>query len=100
MVVTVLPPAVAGGPQVAATEALARKLGCQFRVAYSDDKARAIIEAAHNYGSEHVVIGEPARKDGFRELFTPSLVERVIDNLPDSDIHVIARVALDEPAHA
>jgi two-component system, OmpR family, sensor histidine kinase KdpD len=100
VVVTVLPPDVTRGPNVAAAEALAKSLGCQFHVAYSDDKARAIIEAAHNYGSEHVVIGEPARKDGFRELFTPSLVERVIDNLPDSDIHVIARVGLHEPAHS
>ena len=100
VVLTVLPPSVARGPHVAETEALARKLGCQFHVVHSDDKAHAIIEAALHYGAEHVVLGEPAHKDGFRELFTPSLVERVIDNLPDSDIHVIARVGLDEPAYA
>ena len=99
-VLTVLPPGVARGTAVAETETLARKLGCQFHVAHSDDKARAIIEAAVQYGAEHVVLGEPAHKDGLRELFTPSLVERVIENLPDSDIHVIARVGLDEPAHA
>ena len=100
IVVTVLPPAVAGGPQVAATEALAVRLGCNFHVIQSADKAGAIIAAARQYGAEHVVLGEPAHKDGLRHLFAPSLVERVIDGLPDSDVHVIARVSIDEPALA
>ena len=100
VVVTVLPRGVARGPRVAETEALAQKLGCSFEVVQGDDKAEAIIDAARQHGSEHVVIGEPIRKDGWRQLLTPSLVERVIDSLPDSDIHVIARIALHEPTPA
>ena len=100
VVMTVLPPGVDRGQQVAATEALAIKLGCRFHVVHADDKADAIIRAAHRFGAEHVVLGEPAHKDGFRQLFTHSLVERVVDNLPDADIHVVARVGIDEPAHA
>ena len=100
LVLSVLPVGLQRGPHVADTEALALKLGCQFQVVYSDDKARAIIEAALQYGAEHVLIGEPAHKDGLRELFSSSLVERVVDSLPDSDIHVIARVGINEPAPA
>jgi two-component system, OmpR family, sensor histidine kinase KdpD len=97
VVITVLPTTVERGPKVAATEALAVKLGCQFHVVHSDDRAAAVIEAARKYGSEHVVIGEAARADGVIELFRRSFMERVIDNLPDSDIHVVARVAIDAP---
>jgi two-component system sensor histidine kinase KdpD len=100
IVVTVLPPGVERGQRVAATEALAIKLGCRFHVIHSDDKAAAVIKAAHRYGTEHLVLGEKEHRDGFRGLFNPSLVERVIDGLPDSDIHVIARLSIDEPAHA
>jgi two-component system, OmpR family, sensor histidine kinase KdpD len=98
-VVTVLPPSFGRGPQVAATEALARNLGCQFYVIHSDDRTGSIIDAARRFAAEHVVLGEPARKGGFRQWLTPNLVERVIDGLPDSDIHVIARIGIDEPAH-
>jgi two-component system, OmpR family, sensor histidine kinase KdpD len=100
LVMTVLPPDLDRGPHVAATEALAIKLGCRFHVIQADDKAQAIIDTALKYGAEHVVLGEKEHKDGFRGLFTPSLVERVIDSLPDADIHVIARVDMNEPAHA
>jgi len=100
VVLTVLPPGLARGQAVAATEALATKLGCGFHVVHSDDKAEAIIGAVHRYGSEHLVLGEAARKDGFRQLFAPNLVERVIDRLPDSDIHVIARTGIHDPARA
>jgi two-component system sensor histidine kinase KdpD len=98
IVVTVLPYGVERGTRVAATEELSKQLGCTFHVLESDDKAQAIIDSAREYGAEHVLIGEPARKDGFRSLFVPSLVERVIDGLPDADIHVISRIGLHEPA--
>ena len=97
VVISVLPTTMDRGPMVAATEALATKLGCTFHVVYADDRAGAVIEAARQYGSEHVVIGEAARQDGLMELFRRSFMERVIDNLPDCDIHVIARVAVGEP---
>jgi two-component system sensor histidine kinase KdpD len=99
VVISILPTGVERGPRIAETEALAQQLGCTFHVVNADDRAAAIIEAARRFGSEHVVVGEPAHKDGFRELFSPSLVERVIDYLPDSDVHVIARTGLHE-AHA
>ncbi|HEV3230652.1 MAG TPA: sensor histidine kinase KdpD [Candidatus Dormibacteraeota bacterium] len=100
VVLTVVPPGEPPRAQMATTEGLARQLGCAFEAVESDDTARAIIDAALRLGAEHVVLGEPARSERLFDRFTRSLVERVIDRLPDSDVHVIARVAVDESALA
>lgn len=100
IVLTVLPPGLERGQREAATEALAIKLGCRFHVVHADDKADSIIQAVHKYGAEHVVLGETANRNRFGDLFTRSMVERVIDGVPESDVHVISRVSIDEPAHA
>jgi len=72
--------------------ALAEQLGCSFAVLGGTDPARAIIQAAHDAGSDHVVVGEP-RSSGWTDRVRPTLVDRIIDGLPDADIHVIARFA-------
>jgi two-component system sensor histidine kinase KdpD len=70
---------------------LAAQLGCSFAVLAGQDAAAAIIQAASDAGSDHVVLGE-TRHAGRLDRFRPTLIDRIIDGLPDADIHVIARV--------
>jgi K+-sensing histidine kinase KdpD len=95
MVVTVQP-----GPEwIEETERyrdLAAQLGCSFAVLGGADVPGAIIQAARDVGAEHVVVGE-VTGGGSWDRLRPTLVDRIIDGLPDSDIHVIARLA--QPAH-
>jgi K+-sensing histidine kinase KdpD len=78
---------------------LAGQLGSAFAVLGGRDVASAIIQAATDYGAEHVVVGEMVNA-GRLDRLRPSVADRIIDSLPDSDVHVIARVAgrLDRPA--
>ena len=69
---------------------LAEQLGCSFAVLAGNDPARAIIQAARDAGSDHVVVGE-VRKTSLLGRIRPTIVDRIIDGLPDADIHVIAR---------
>jgi K+-sensing histidine kinase KdpD len=79
-------------PEASKLRDLAVQLGCSFSQLGAPDVASGIIEAARAIGAEHIVIGEVARRTGLAR-FRPSLVEKVIANAPDSDIHVIARRA-------
>jgi two-component system sensor histidine kinase KdpD len=69
---------------------LAEQLGCSFAVLAGNDPASAIIQAARDAGSDHVVVGE-VRKTSLLGRIRPTIVGRIIDGLPDADIHVIAR---------
>lgn len=71
---------------------LAEQLGCSFAVLAGTDPAQAIIQAARDAGSDHVVMGEP-RESRWVDRLLPNVVDRVIDGLPDADVHVIARFA-------
>ncbi|HEV3102250.1 MAG TPA: sensor histidine kinase KdpD [Candidatus Dormibacteraeota bacterium] len=70
---------------------LAAQLGCSFAVLAGNDPAAAIIQAASDAGSDHVVLGE-TRHARRLDRFRPTFIDRIIDGLPDADIHVIARV--------
>jgi two-component system sensor histidine kinase KdpD len=74
---------------------LATQVGCSFTVLGGRDVASALVEAAATSGVEHVMVGEEVRASRFPLLtwLRPTLVDRLIDALPNSDIHVIARVA-------
>jgi two-component system sensor histidine kinase KdpD len=54
------------------------------------DIATAVIAAARERGSRHVVVGEPKAMGSVRAL-RPNIVDRVLDGLADVDVHVIAR---------
>jgi two-component system sensor histidine kinase KdpD len=69
---------------------LASQLGCSFAVLGGRNVSGAIIQAARDAGAEHVVVGEVS-SDGFWQRLWPTTVDRIIDGLPDADIHVIAR---------
>jgi two-component system sensor histidine kinase KdpD len=71
---------------------LADQLGCTFAVLAGNDAATAIIQAARDAGSDHVVVGETTH-GGWLQRLQPTIIDRIIDGLPDADIHVIARVA-------
>jgi two-component system, OmpR family, sensor histidine kinase KdpD len=70
---------------------LAGQLGASFAVLGGADVAGAIIQAARDSMVEHVVVGEIVSSTGW-DRFRPTVVDRIIDGLPNSDIHVIARL--------
>jgi two-component system sensor histidine kinase KdpD len=70
---------------------LATQLGASFAVLGGSDVATAVIEAVRDSGAEHVVLGEMISTSVMNRL-RPTVVDRIIDQLRDSDIHVIARL--------
>ena len=70
--------------------ALATQLGASFAVLGGPDVPSAVIQAARDSSVEHVVVGEVAQSPAWSRL-RPTIVDRIIDGLPNSDVHVIAR---------
>jgi two-component system, OmpR family, sensor histidine kinase KdpD len=71
---------------------LATQLGASFAVLGGTDIAAAVIQAARDSAVEHVVVGEMVTSSVLNR-FRPTVVDRIIDQLPGSDVHVIARLA-------
>jgi two-component system, OmpR family, sensor histidine kinase KdpD len=71
---------------------LATQLGASFAVLGGSDIAAAVIQAARDSAVEHVVVGETITSSVLNR-FRPAVVDRIIDQLPNSDVHVIARLA-------
>jgi two-component system, OmpR family, sensor histidine kinase KdpD len=71
---------------------LATQLGASFAVLGGSDVAAAVVQAARDSGVEHVVVGEMTATSIIDRL-RPTIVDQIIDRLPDSDLHVIARLA-------
>ncbi len=70
---------------------LSAQLGLSFVVLGGSDVAGAVIQAARDSSIEHVVVGEMISGSTLDRL-RPTIVDRIIDGLPDSDVHVIARL--------
>src|SRR6202165_5246632 len=70
---------------------LATQLGSSFAVLGGSDIAAAVIQAARDSSVEHFVVGEMVRSPQLSRL-RPSVVDRIIDGLPGSDVHVIAKL--------
>jgi two-component system sensor histidine kinase KdpD len=79
------------GPDVERFRALAAQLGSSFVELGGTDIAAAVVQAARDSSIEHVVVGEMVSSLSWTRL-RPTIVDRIIDGLPDSDIHVIARL--------
>jgi two-component system sensor histidine kinase KdpD len=79
-------------PHLERYRTLANQLGASFAVLGGNDVAAEVIEAARSAGSEHVVIGEEREESRGWKRLRPTVVDRVVEGLPHSDIHVIARV--------
>ncbi len=90
MVVCVLPVDV-GPDLVERYRILSSQVGASFTLLGGPDVADAVIAAATETGAEHVVLGEVRAPRRLARL-RPSVVDRVVDGLPDSDVHVIAKV--------
>ena len=69
---------------------LAAELQCAVVEQDDGDIAAAIIAAARDRAARHVVMGEP-RATGLVGSLRPNFVDRVVEGLPDVDVHVIAR---------
>src|SRR5690242_2087393 len=78
-------------PDVERFRALAAQLGGSFVVLGGADVASAVVQAARDSSIEHVVVGEMVSSSRLT-LLRPTVVDRIIDGLPDSDVHVIARL--------
>jgi two-component system sensor histidine kinase KdpD len=79
------------GTEMERLRSLAAQLGASFAVLGGSDVADAVIRAARDASVEHVVVGEMVRGAAWSSL-SPTLVDRIIDGLPGSDVHVIARL--------
>lgn len=91
IVVTVRMDGSTGAPEIERFRTLASQLDASFAVLGGTDVATAVIQAARDAMVEHVVVGEMIRGATWT-LLRPTLVDRIIDGLPDSDVHVIARL--------
>jgi two-component system sensor histidine kinase KdpD len=69
---------------------LAAELQCVVIEQDAVDIAGAVITAARDRGARHVVIGEP-KATGLVGSLRPNIVDRVVEGLPDVDVHVIGR---------
>jgi two-component system sensor histidine kinase KdpD len=90
MVVTVRTDAT-NAPEIERFRALTAQLGGSFVVLGGTDVAAAVVQAARDSSIEHVVVGEMVSSSRLSRL-RPTIVDRIIDGLPDSDVHVIARL--------
>ncbi|TME00426.1 MAG: hypothetical protein E6I76_00405, partial [Chloroflexi bacterium] len=72
--------------------ALAAQLHCPFIERRSGDVPGTVVDVAHELGVRHVVVGESAAPR-FLDRWRAGLVDRLVDELPDTDVHVIARVS-------
>ena len=72
--------------------ALAAKLNCSFIERRSADIPGTVLEVARELGVRHIVVGESAPQRVW-DRWRPALVDRLIDELPDIDVHVIARIS-------
>jgi K+-sensing histidine kinase KdpD len=88
-VLTVVPPRDPSGGTVERWRALAEQLHCSFVERRAADVGGCAVAVARELGVRHVVIGEPRRRTLLQRC-RGSLVDRLIDDLPDTDVHVIA----------
>ena len=71
---------------------LACELDCNVRIVPTGRIADAILGVTHQVGARHVVLGEPVAP-GALGRFRRTVVDRMMDDLPDVDLHVVARWA-------
>ena len=72
---------------------VAAVLGAHVLIEEGDDLAQTVKEIAEEKGSTYVLIGTPKPRTGLDRL-RPSLVSRLIENLPGVDLRVVADRAL------
>ncbi|MFN2462950.1 MAG: universal stress protein [Candidatus Dormibacteria bacterium] len=89
-VVTVLRPGEMLTETMEESQELAEALDAEFDVVVDGDPVGAIVEAVHRHDAKQLVLGAPGGR--FLERYRGTLVDEVLDQLKDVDIHVIARL--------
>jgi two-component system sensor histidine kinase KdpD len=77
-------------PEMLAYRKLAAKMGASFSTLSGSHVADEIVSAARKANVAHVVLGESTENEGLGR-WRKTVVDEIIDSLPDCDIHVIAR---------
>ena len=91
-VVMVVRSAEAATEAVHRTRALADLLQCSLIVREGTDVNEQVLAVARELGSRHVVLGESLQRPPIWRRMRKTLVERVLEELPGVDAHIIARV--------
>ncbi|MDQ6746700.1 MAG: hypothetical protein M3010_01140, partial [Candidatus Dormibacteraeota bacterium] len=89
-IVTAIRPSELLSEAMEQSQALAEALSAEFEVLTDSEPSRAIIDAVHRHQASQLLIGAPGGR--FLERYRGSLVDELLDELQDVDIHVIARL--------
>ncbi|MGA9113597.1 MAG: hypothetical protein WB802_07355 [Candidatus Dormiibacterota bacterium] len=89
---TIEDPVSGSGPDDSGWHRLAEELQTAVLEPESTDVAATLIAIARDRGCRHVVMGEPHPRGPFGRM-RKTVVDRVIEGLPDVDVHVISRYA-------
>ena len=73
-------------------QTLTEQLHCSFVERRSRDLPGTVIDVARALGTRHIVVGESGARR-FLERWRTGLIDRLVDELPDADVHVVARSA-------
>jgi two-component system sensor histidine kinase KdpD len=76
--------------QVAALRRLSSVLGAHFLVMHGDDVVETIGRCARERGSTYVLLGPPSPRSAVARWSRPSLMDRLLRELPGIDVRVIA----------
>ncbi|MBJ7354744.1 MAG: sensor histidine kinase KdpD [Thermoleophilaceae bacterium] len=76
--------------QLAAINELVSVLGAHFVIEYGDDVVETVQRAAAARGTTYLLLGPPSKRSGLSRWSTPSIVERLLRELPGVDIRVVA----------
>ena len=90
-VLAIVPPRSPEGGEQTELDRLARlcrELGCEFLVRQAEDVAAAVVEVAQELHTTYLVVPSPPPRRALARL-GPSLVERLLDALPDTDIRIV-----------
>jgi K+-sensing histidine kinase KdpD len=88
-IVTVLRPGEPLADELEPCLTLAEALEARFEVLTGTDPAQALVEAVRRHDASQLLIGAPGGK--FMERYRGSLVDRLLDELTNIDMHIIAR---------
>ena len=90
-VLAIVPPRSPEGTEQADLDRLARlcrELGCEFLVRQSEDVAAAAVEVAQDLHTTYLILPSPSPRRALSRL-GPSLVERLLEALPETDIRIV-----------
>jgi two-component system sensor histidine kinase KdpD len=90
VVVTVLRQGEPLHDQMEAAQKLAEALEAEFELVVDEDPAEALVEAVRRHDATQLLIGAPGGR--FLERYRGSFVDKLLDRLPDVDIHIMARL--------